>query len=71
MTNPNVKKGTCADCIEKQKSIPDYCCLFCSLGLIKEKDSKPGKNGSVVIDLSDPNHPFWTGKPKESARLVE
>ena len=70
MNTPIVKKGTCADCIEMQKKVPDYCCLFCALGLKKEVDAKPGKNGSVVIDLSDPNHPFW-GKPKESARLAE
>ena len=63
-------KGLCSDCQEKQKSIPDYCCVFCALGLKKEMDSKQGKNGSIVIDLSDSNHPFW-GKPKESARLVE
>lgn len=63
------KKGTCSECIEKQKSIPDYCCVFCTLG-VKKEDASVGKHGEVILDFSDPNHPFW-GKPKDSARLVK
>lgn len=70
MVNSIAKKGKCKECIEKQKTMPDYCCVFCALGFKKE-DLKVEKNGTVVIDLSDPNHPFWTGKSKDSAKLVE
>lgn len=24
--------------------------------------------GTVHVDLSDPNHPFWTGKPKDGSK---
>lgn len=53
--------GTCKECIEKQKTVKDYCCVLCSLGFTKGSDhviSDPF-TGTTYVDLSDPNHPFW------------
>jgi len=30
--------GTCSDCKEKQKTLPGYCCVLCSLGFNKGSD---------------------------------
>lgn len=56
-------KGTCPDCIEAQKKMPDHCCALCAMGLNLGADNvvKDPFTGTVHIDLSDPNHPFWGG----------
>jgi hypothetical protein len=51
MVNSVVKKGVCAKCIEKQKTMPDFCCVFCALG-IKEEQQHVDEFGTVHIDLA-------------------
>ena len=46
------KKGTCSTCVEKQKELPNYCCVLCSLGLTKE-NQYVDEHGTVHIDWSD------------------
>ena len=60
MVNSIVKKGTCPECIEKQKTLPDYCCLFCSLGL-KKGEQKVDKYGTVHVNIVD-LFPGWGKK---------
>jgi|GEM_PF-6013995 len=57
-------KGTCKTCLEMQKTLKDYCCPICSLGIKLSDDNVivDPFTKTVHIDLSDPNHPFWTGK---------
>lgn len=43
-------KGACGFCIEKQKQLPDYCCVLCAIG-VKKKDVTVDEHGTVYIDL--------------------
>lgn len=57
-------KGTCEDCIEKQKTYSNYCCTLCAIGLnlVSADVIKDPFTGTVHVDLSNPNHPFWGRK---------
>lgn len=59
--NDGLKVGTCDGCRDMQRTMPGYCCVVCALGLTNDSVKKDPATGTVVIDLSDPGHPFWKG----------
>ena len=56
----------CKDCTEKRKTQPGYTCVICACGLSFGDDNiiTDPFTGTVHVDLSDLNHPFWTGNKK-------
>lgn len=46
--------GSCPECIEKNKTMPGYCCVLCALGLTKASDNviTDPFDGVTHIDLT-------------------